>query len=41
VKTLLDAAFVAVEMLHTNREAIVIDSRPEGIHVMVVRSGGT
>jgi len=40
-KTLPAAAFVAVEQYHPDREAVVIDSRPEGIYVMVVWDGGT
>ncbi len=39
-KTLLDAAFVALELYQPDREAVVIDSRPEGIYVMVVWASG-
>lgn len=37
----IDATIVAVKTYNSEREAVVIDSRPEGIFVMVIWDGGT
>ena len=40
-RELLDAVAVAVETYLPEHEAVIVDSRPEGIYVMVLWLGGT
>jgi hypothetical protein len=40
-KAQIDAVAVAVETYIPKHEAVVVDSRPEGIYVMVLWLGGT
>ena len=40
-KRLLDWIFVALTTFHPPEEAVVLDDRPDGIYVLVIREVGT